>query len=107
MLGEVRETTTRILSRVQIRVESPDASDEVEEMTPPAPDFSRLTTSAATSENAEEPAEAGDTAVLPRPMPRRSQSVDRNDPSTWGKVARNAPCPCGSGKKFKHCHGRS
>ncbi len=27
------------------------------------------------------------------------------DPATWGKVSRNAPCPCGSGKKFKHCHG--
>ena len=27
-------------------------------------------------------------------------------PSTWGKVSRNASCPCGSGKKFKHCHGR-
>jgi preprotein translocase subunit SecA len=27
------------------------------------------------------------------------------DPSTWGKVQRNAPCPCGSGKKYKHCHG--
>lgn len=32
--------------------------------------------------------------------------MDPNDPSTWGKVARNAPCPCGSGKKYKHCHGR-
>jgi preprotein translocase subunit SecA len=31
--------------------------------------------------------------------------VDPKDPSTWGRVARNAPCPCGSGKKFKHCHG--
>jgi preprotein translocase subunit SecA len=29
-----------------------------------------------------------------------------DDPSTWGKVARNAPCPCGSGKKYKQCHGR-
>jgi preprotein translocase subunit SecA len=27
------------------------------------------------------------------------------DPSTWGKVQRNASCPCGSGKKYKHCHG--
>jgi preprotein translocase subunit SecA len=27
------------------------------------------------------------------------------DPSTWGKVARNEACPCGSGKKYKHCHG--
>ncbi|MBV9570078.1 MAG: preprotein translocase subunit SecA [Alphaproteobacteria bacterium] len=31
--------------------------------------------------------------------------VDPNDPATWGKVQRNAPCPCGSGRKFKHCHG--
>ena len=30
---------------------------------------------------------------------------DENDPETWGKPGRNDPCPCGSGKKFKHCHG--
>ena len=36
---------------------------------------------------------------------RASDAVNPNDPSTWGKVSRNAPCPCGSGKKFKHCHG--
>ncbi len=30
---------------------------------------------------------------------------DKNDPSTWGNTPRNAPCPCGSGKKYKHCHG--
>ena len=29
-----------------------------------------------------------------------------NDPSSWGKVGRNELCPCGSGKKFKHCHGK-
>ncbi|MFT6676609.1 MAG: preprotein translocase subunit SecA [Sulfitobacter sp.] len=29
-----------------------------------------------------------------------------DDPSTWGNPARNDICPCGSGKKFKHCHGR-
>ncbi len=32
--------------------------------------------------------------------------LDPNDPDTWGKVPRNASCPCGSGKKFKQCHGR-
>ena len=32
-------------------------------------------------------------------------AVDANDASTWGKVSRNAVCPCGSGKKYKHCHG--
>jgi len=31
---------------------------------------------------------------------------DENDPATWGNPGRNVPCPCGSGKKFKHCHGR-
>ncbi|MDE1987298.1 MAG: preprotein translocase subunit SecA, partial [Alphaproteobacteria bacterium] len=36
----------------------------------------------------------------PRDLP-----VDPNNPATWGKVQRNAPCPCGSGRKFKHCHG--
>ncbi|MCT4559069.1 MAG: preprotein translocase subunit SecA [Pelagimonas sp.] len=30
---------------------------------------------------------------------------NENDPSTWGNPGRNDPCPCGSGKKFKHCHG--
>jgi preprotein translocase subunit SecA len=33
-------------------------------------------------------------------------AVDPGNPHTWGKVPRNAACPCGSGKKFKHCHGR-
>ena len=34
------------------------------------------------------------------------EKIDPKDPTTWGKVQRNAPCPCGSGKKYKHCHGR-
>jgi preprotein translocase subunit SecA len=34
------------------------------------------------------------------------QPRDPSDPETWGKVGRNEPCPCGSGKKYKHCHGR-
>ena len=34
------------------------------------------------------------------------EARDPNDPSSWGRVGRNEPCPCGSGKKFKHCHGQ-
>ncbi|WP_425394286.1 SEC-C metal-binding domain-containing protein [Ahrensia marina] len=30
---------------------------------------------------------------------------DPENPATWGKIGRNELCPCGSGKKFKHCHG--
>jgi len=36
---------------------------------------------------------------------RTPMSVNPNKPETWGKVQRNAMCPCGSGKKYKHCHG--
>ena len=32
-------------------------------------------------------------------------SRDPEEPSSWGKVGRNEACPCGSGKKYKHCHG--
>ena len=39
-----------------------------------------------------------------RPVPL-SPAFNENDPSTWGNPSRNDPCPCGSGKKFKHCHG--
>ena len=42
-------------------------------------------------------AEAGAALAQPR---------NPNDPSSWGKVGRNEACPCGSGKNFKHCHGR-
>ena len=37
--------------------------------------------------------------------PATATERDPNDPSTWGRVGRNEPCPCGSGKKYKHCHG--
>jgi preprotein translocase subunit SecA len=41
-------------------------------------------------------------------VPARNAPPQRNpqDPASWGKVGRNEACPCGSGKKFKHCHGR-
>jgi preprotein translocase subunit SecA len=37
--------------------------------------------------------------------PKAAGEFDENDTSTWGKPGRNDACPCGSGKKFKHCHG--
>jgi preprotein translocase subunit SecA len=46
----------------------------------------------------------------PKDEPMRTRkgaaAINPKDPSTWGKVSRNASCPCGSGKKFKHCHGK-
>jgi preprotein translocase subunit SecA len=45
-------------------------------------------------------------ATLVRNAAAAAAARNPNDPSTWGKVGRNEVCPCGSGKKFKHCHGR-
>jgi preprotein translocase subunit SecA len=46
--------------------------------------------------------------AAPARAPNVLQAPVRNpqDPQSWGKVGRNEVCPCGSGKKFKHCHGR-
>jgi preprotein translocase subunit SecA len=45
------------------------------------------------------------TAVLDDSRVVAPEDRDPQDPHSWGKVGRNEPCPCGSGKKFKHCHG--
>ncbi len=50
-------------------------------------------------------AEAPSAAPAPGPV-AQAPGFDENDPATWGDPGRNDPCPCGSGKKFKHCHGR-
>ncbi len=41
-----------------------------------------------------------------QPAGEAADGFDEADPSTWGNPGRNEKCPCGSGKKFKHCHGR-
>jgi preprotein translocase subunit SecA len=45
-------------------------------------------------------------AAAAGPNPDAAPGFDETDPSTWGNPTRNQPCPCGSGKKFKHCHGQ-
>ena len=35
------------------------------------------------------------------------KSLQNTVTANWGKVGRNSPCPCGSGKKFKNCHGKN
>jgi preprotein translocase subunit SecA len=51
------------------------------------------------------PAVQGQDRRAPLQTRRGAGAVNPKDPSTWGKVSRNAACPCGSGKKYKHCHG--
>ena len=44
-------------------------------------------------------------AVVPVVSRASAEHIDPEDPTTWGKVGRNSACPCGSEKKYKHCHG--
>jgi preprotein translocase subunit SecA len=51
---------------------------------------------------------AGGAVAAGAAMAANAPTAARNpqDPTSWGKVGRNEACPCGSGKKFKHCHGK-
>jgi preprotein translocase subunit SecA len=106
MLRTLRETVSSILSRVEIRV----AGEEPDQLGSAEPDRRRLRETRSDPALAEvgAGAEAEDRGASPRAPVRYASgaAADRDDPSTWGKVARNAACPCGSGKKYKHCHGK-
>ena len=102
MLVRVRETVTGFLSHVELQFDElpdelvqSDGQEMIESRAEPGV-FGEF------DEVAEEP--------LMSQTPVRSRAaaleMDPDDPSTWGKVPRNASCPCGSGRKFKHCHGR-
>jgi preprotein translocase subunit SecA len=61
---------------------------------------------AAAAPAATAPAAAALAAAPAAEAATRLAGFDEADPSTWGNPARNDVCPCGSGEKFKHCHGR-
>ena len=48
----------------------------------------------------------GEPSHAPIRTRQAAAQIDPNNPATWGKVARNSPCPCGSGQKYKRCHGQ-
>ena len=104
LLDELRERVTGLLLRVELRPEDPLPSPEpirIMDMRHPDPAMA-----GAEMEPIGGPGyEAVPMSVAQgRPV---SAAVDPNDPTTWANTPRNAPCPCGSGKKFKHCHGAS
>ncbi len=102
LLARLREVVTSQLMRVEIVQRPPPLA--------PEDDFASLEETHAnplTGEN--EMAEAGGSAeaqALGGNGRVAAAQIDPKNPETWGKVQRNAPCPCGSGKKYKHCHGR-
>jgi preprotein translocase subunit SecA len=89
LLQTVRNEVTRVLTMVQIRTEAEMAQAEE------PVHLTNVSYQHADPDEAVAEADAGE-AMDARPEPVRAEP----------KVGRNDPCPCGSGKKYKHCHGR-
>jgi preprotein translocase subunit SecA len=97
LLGRMRSDVIRQLMHIHVAEEAPPLVDP----SPQQMRASHINPLTGEDEIADAPPSAGPRMVQrPRDLP-----VDPNNPQTWGKVQRNAPCPCGSGRKFKHCHG--
>src|SRR6187399_69538 len=97
MIAHLREAVTGQLMRVEI-VQQPPA-----EMPENLPYMEAHKVDPTTGEDEMAPALAP--ALVGNGNGAQAER-NANDPSTWGKVGRNELCPCGSGKKFKHCHGK-
>ncbi|MFI5033989.1 MAG: preprotein translocase subunit SecA, partial [Reyranellales bacterium] len=118
LLTGLREQTVNVLANLQLRMEPPPEMEGVPPVPPTTPISGPVMGQmreihedpamalAQSDDPAFDPADPSGGGVATLQRPRTNPKADPNDPSTWGKVSRNAACPCGSGKKFKHCHGR-
>ena len=91
LVTHLREQVTGQLMRIEVMFQAPSP--------PPPPIMEMVHADPLTGENEETLAKLA--FASPAAVPERKAT----DPATWGRVGRNEPCPCGSGKKFKHCHG--
>jgi preprotein translocase subunit SecA len=104
LVGHLREQVTGQLMRIEVVFQQPEPTE--------LPPMFAQHLDPATGENELALADAvgfgaGPTARLASASSApAAQGRDPSDPSSWGRVGRNEPCPCGSGKKYKHCHGR-
>ena len=96
MLDGLRETVTQQLAMVRPLTEE-EQRQMMAQMAAQQAQMQQTATDATNQAEAIAEAEASGDA---RP------GFDESDPNTWGNPSRNDKCPCGSGKKFKHCHGR-
>jgi preprotein translocase subunit SecA len=91
MLDRIKHEVIALLARVQVQRAESDV-EALERQQHPPQEMHFLHPSAQSAQ----PEETGDVAVAETPKPVRREP----------KVGRNEPCPCGSGKKYKHCHGK-
>jgi preprotein translocase subunit SecA len=101
LLEDLKERVTNVLSHVVIGGGPDGAAAPV---LPPAPPPQPMFASHPAPERL-----GGDVALAEPPVlaaPYRAEEIDPNRPETWAATPRNAACPCGSGKKYKYCHGK-
>ncbi len=92
MLDSLRQDVTQKLAQIQPMTEE-ERNALIQEMAARQEAVAKAAAPASPAEPGQESVEAAPGFV-------------EEDPATWGNPGRNEPCPCGSGKKFKHCHGR-
>jgi preprotein translocase subunit SecA len=104
LLDDLKQRVTQLLAHVVIGGE-PQQPGMVSPPPPPRPPVM--------FENHPEPqqlvgadATPGPLPPPPTPSPYRAEAIDPQRPETWSSTPRNAACPCGSGRKYKYCHGR-
>ena len=93
LLNELRRAVTGQLSHVALAPDEPAPMLEMPEL----PEMEGHHISPITGED--------EFAASGQKGGKGGAAANPGDPSSWGKVPRNAQCPCGSGKKYKHCHG--
>ncbi|MEH3158168.1 MAG: preprotein translocase subunit SecA [Sphingomonas taxi] len=104
MLDSIREDVTRTIAHAQFQIQAPPPLPEL-------PDFITTHFDPFTGEDNSADVDAGTlgriTTQIPPLQMIQPEAPDLGDnPEHWeGRVNRNAPCPCGSGRKYKHCHG--
>ncbi len=100
MLDSLRQRVTLFLAHVELQM-----APSEETLLPRGQETreSRQDPAFGQSDDDNSPEEPNSVTVTSR---RQDGEVDPNDPTTWGRVQRNALCPCGAGKKYKHCHGK-
>lgn len=95
MLATLRQAVTGQLMRVELADEAPELSDD---------DMPEMEYEHAPLEGVVADRGIQASGIVSMPVVA-AEDRDPEDPETWGKIGRNEPCPCGSGKKYKHCHG--
>jgi preprotein translocase subunit SecA len=105
MLSNIREDVTRTVARIDFQFQEPEAMP-----LPDLPDFLTTHIDPFTGEDNSGDIDAGGLGVIANTLPPmqspRPDLPEGENPYAALEISRNAPCPCGSGSKYKHCHGQ-